>query len=320
MKLTSGAFTLVVLLLTPWASTPIRAEAAAPTEPAVLLAESFSLALQRVDHGDSRTVALLRLGATMRLAGMKQEAVAVLEECLALNEKDSDPEYERGEVKIELAREFLLLGRAERARSLLTELKARESDLVGQEVLARAALELGEVAEAERALRAGLAMASRPGRRLTTMGNPMLCSLARLALVMEKPELAGEAVAVVKDETWKSVMLGDQAEALAERGRSEDALRLVGQATDPHLAVLAYARVAAARVKRHESAAAVGVLLQQAAAKIKGAEARDFALRLAAGKLAAAGEPALVAQIALDIQSPATRLLALCPAVEPTSF
>lgn len=58
--------------------------------PEALLTEAFILARQRVDHEDSRTTATLRLGATVRLAGLPKLAESALEECIALNDKNSD--------------------------------------------------------------------------------------------------------------------------------------------------------------------------------------------------------------------------------------
>jgi tetratricopeptide (TPR) repeat protein len=304
------------------AATGALADTPFSTQPSALLTESLSLSKKRTDHGDVRTTAALRLGATMRLAGMKDAAKQALEECIALNEKDSDPDYEREEVRIELAREFLLLGMVERARSILKEAKegGYDYDLIGQEVFARTALEMGDAAEAERAIHTALELAQRSGRKLTKTGNAMLCSLGRLALGLKKPELALQADGVVKDEIWKSVMLGDQAVTLAQQGRAEEAMRVIAPANDPHMAVLGHARVAAAILKRKESAVAVVAALLQTAAKVKSAEARDFALRVAAGKLALAGGTALAVKIAAAIQNPVTRLLALCPVVEASSF
>ena len=225
-------------------------------------------------------------------------------------------------MRIELAREFLLLGMVERARSILKESKEGhyDYDLIGQEVFARTALEMGDAAEAERAIKSARELAQRLGRKLTKTGNAILCSLGRLALGLKKPELARQAEGVVKDEIWKSVMLGDQAVALAEQGHTDEAMRVIAPANDLHMAVLAHARVAAAILKRKESADAVVAALLQTAAKIKGAEARDFALRVTTGKLAGAGGSALAVQIAAEIQNPVTRLLALCPVVEASSF
>ena len=312
--------TVVALLAAPFSAASAATELS--TLPEALLTEAFSLARQRVDHGDSRTTAMLRLGATMRLAGLPRLAESALEECISLNDKYSDQHYEREEFKIELAREFLLLGMTERARSILATAQpyGYDYDITGQELLARTALDLGNPAEAERALRTGVALAKRPGRNLTKTGHAMLCSIGRLALSLNKPELAREAESMVKDKTWKSVMLGDYAEALAAQGSTEEAMRVTAQTTDLHMTVLAHARVAAVLLKRNESAKALGIALQQAASKIKNAEARDFALRLAAGKVAAAGGATLSEAISVDIQNPTTRFLSLCPAVAAPAF
>jgi tetratricopeptide (TPR) repeat protein len=289
-------------------------------QPPALLAEAMALSKQRADHGDQRVVSHLRLGATLRMAGLTQEAAAVLQECSALNEKDSDPDLSREEVKTELAQEYYRLGQKDRARELLAELTSREFDLVGPAVLSRTALELGDNAESEQIVRSALSLAQKPNRKLTLMGHAALCALARIALELNKPELAEQCEVAVKDQVWKSAIAGHRAAALAESGRSDEALRLAAEISDLHLAVLAYARIAAvqyAKKSPHEQTVAA---LQKMAGKLKIVEERDFALRIAAGKLAAGGDRQSPRGMAAGIHDPSTRLLACCTALDAPSF
>jgi hypothetical protein len=292
---------------------------ATDTSPGALLAESWELAKNRVDHGDVRTMAALRIGETMRMAGMKDAAVAAFDECLALVAQGGDADN-RDEAKIELAREFLLLGLPERAHGLARELKVREFDLAGQCILARTALELGDAAEAERAVREALALARTPGRKTDRMGRAMLCALGRAAVELKQPGLARECEDAIADAVWKSALTGDRAASMAGSGNLGEALRIAAQAADEHMAVLAHARVMAALIKRGIAAEQISSALMAVAAKMKETDKREFALRIAAGVVAAAGDVKSAAKIAAEIQSPTTRLLAMGPFVEAASF
>ncbi len=292
---------------------------ATDTSPTALLAESLALANKRTDYGDARAMAALRLGATMRMAGMKDAAAAAFEECVALVAQGGDADN-RDEAKIELAREFLLLGLPERARGLTRELKAREFDLAGQCILARTALELGDATEAERAVREALVLARTPGRKTDRMGRAMLCALARAAVELKQPGLARECEDAIADAVWKSALTGDRAASMAGSGNVEEALRIAAQAMDEHMAVLAHARVMAALIKRGGAPEQVSSALMAVAAKMKEADKREFALRIAAGVVAAAGDVKSAAKIAAEIRSPTTRLLAMGSFVEAESF
>lgn len=247
MKTSCLATTLVGLVACGLAAaTAAETEAGKATLPANLLREARGLARERSDHGDQRTTALLRLAATMGLAGMRSEAVATLEECLAVNARDGDGDVGEDEVKTELALLFLRLGAVERARALMRELRSRQADLVGQMMLAQAAVEMGDREEAMRAIRTAAEIAKRPDRKQTPMSHAALCRLARLALDCQAADLAEEVTATVTDGTWRSVTIGDRAESLARAAAVEEAMRLVNEAADPHMRVLALARIAAA--------------------------------------------------------------------------
>lgn len=292
------------------------------TTPTSLLAEAMSIAKNRSDLGDTRITAALRLGATMRLAGQKESARAALDECRMLIAKVRDVDS-RDETKVELARQYLLLGMPAQARELVDEVTAREYDITGQCLLARTALEMGDLSEAEWAVRAGVALAQQPGRKLgPLMGNAMLCDLSRVARELKQPELARQCEAAITVATWKSAVLGDHAEELERRGQTDKAQRIASQAPEEHMAVLALARVAAARHERLrgregrvETAPLLSELLKTAA-RIKESAKRDFALRIAAGKIAAAGDVRTATKLASEIQSPAARILALISVVD----
>lgn len=287
-----------------------------------LLAEAMSIAKRRSDLGDTRITAALRLGATMRLAGHKESARAALDECRMLIAKVGDVDT-RDETKVELARQYLLLGMPAQARELVGEVTAREYDITGHCLLARTALEMGDLSEAERAVRTGVALAQKPGRKLgPLMGNAMLCDLSRVARELKRPELAGQCEAAISVGTWKSAVIGDHAEDLERLGQTQEALRIASQAPEEHMAVVALARIVAARYERvrgregPEDAARLLSELLKAATRIKETDKRDFALRIAAGKIAGAGDVRTATKVASEIKSPASRLLALISVVD----
>jgi tetratricopeptide (TPR) repeat protein len=263
--------------------------------------------------------AFLRLGATMRVAGMKDEALAALERVIAMADKASD-ESTRDETRVELCRELTLLGKPDRARDLVTQIKARQYDLVAWLFIAQAALERGDPAEAERTVRDALNQIESSRRKPDRMGGSALCALSCLARSMNKPELARQCASLVNDPIWKSAMLGDEAESLAESGQAAEALRVATQAEDPHLAVLAHARAAAAMFRQKQSPADSVATILQTAAKTRSSDARDFALRMAARKFASAGDTETALKIVAEIKCPAMRLLAAMPSVNENSF
>lgn len=289
------------------------------TDPAALLREAAALGKARTDSGDARTTAALRLGATMRLAGLKGEARAALEECAALVARMSDADS-RDETKVELAREFLLLGATERAGQLASELTEREYDLLAQFIFARTALEARDPAGAARAVRDALTIARDLKHKQDRMGRAMLCSLGRIARELNEPELALRCEEAIADDTWKSALTGERALELARAGYIGGALELAAQCADPHMAVLAQARVLALLHSRGIATDSARTALLGSAAKITAADKREFALRIAAGIAGSAGDVQSAARIAAEIRTPSTRLLALCPFVEASSF
>lgn len=309
---------IVAVLFVASAFTAPSATPAVDTSPAVLLTESFQLSKERADRGDTRTLAAMRLAATMRMAGMSQQARLALEDCAALVAKETDAD-KRDETKVELAREFLLLGDTARAQQLASELKEREYDLLAQFIFAREALEQHDAKAVEQAIRQATALARQPGRKQSRMGASMLCSLGRMALQLQKPDLARECEDQIIENVWKSALIADRAVALAAAGQADEALRVAGQAADTHMLLLAYARVAAELTKRNQSNEPAIKALRTSAARWKEADKREFALRVAAGVVAAAGDANSATAIAAEIQTPATRLLALCPFVAAAS-
>jgi len=298
---------------------PLLRAAESDVRPSSLLTTAFELAQKRPDKGDAPTTAFLRLGATMRMAGMKDKALAALERGIAMADKASD-ESTRDETRVELCRELTLLDKPDRARELVSQIRARQYDLVAWLFIAQAALEKGDAAEAERTIRDVLRQIESSRRKLDRMGSAALCALSRLAESMKKPELARQCVSLASDPMWKSGMLGDEAEALAEKGQTNEALRVVAQAEDPHMAVLAHARVGAVIFRKKQSSADSLPAILQTAAKIKSSDARDFALRMATKQLASAGDAETALKIAAEIKHPVMRLLAAMPLVNAASF
>ena len=134
---------------------PIRAEVEKP-KPEQLLPKAFELARSLPDrkgYGNwGKTLAMLRIASTMRLAGMNEEALAAFEECSAHNAR-LDVEAIEDEIGIELCRAFTLLGKPEKARKLARELTFRNYATVALYVTARTAVEMNEPEEAEDIIR-----------------------------------------------------------------------------------------------------------------------------------------------------------------------
>ncbi|WP_395739119.1 hypothetical protein [Prosthecobacter sp.] len=287
--------------------------------PQDLLKESFQIAVKRTDKGDTPLTAALRLGITMRMAGMKSEAVEALDHGLKMCAATSDDDV-RDETTVEFCRELVLTGQIAKARELVAGIKMREYDLVAWLFIAQASLETGDTGEAGRAITDALKRVETSGRKLENMGHPTVCALARLCRHVDRPEQARRFMACVADARWKSAMLGDEAEALAQKGGINDALRVAAECGDTHLAVLAHARVAASLIRQKQSPEAALAGLQKAAAKIEAGDTRDFALRVASGRIAAAGDAEAAIKIVQDIRSPVIRLLATMPMVTAQNF
>lgn len=277
------------------------------------------MAVKRSDKGDTPLTAALRLGITMRLAGMNAEAIEALDLGLKLCAATSD-EDARDEHRVEFCRELVLAGQSAKAWELVPQLKMREYDLVARLFMAQAALEMGDAAGAEKAVEDALKRVETSGRKLERMGHATICALSRLTRDRGKEEWTRRFMASTSDALWKSAMLGDEAQAQAEKGAWDDALRVASQCDDPHMAVLAHARVAGVMFQhKHPHAEALAGLLK-AAAKIKESDPRDLALRVAVGKLVMAGGAEAANKLAAEIHQPVMRLLAKMPLVSATTF
>ncbi len=287
--------------------------------PRELLKESYEMAVKRSDKGDTPLTAALRLGITMRLVGMKAEAIGALDLGLKLCATTSD-EDARDEHRVEFCRELVLAGQSAKAWELVPQLKMREYDLVARLFMAQAALEMGDAAGAEKAVEDALKRVETSGRKLERMGYSTVCALSRLSRGMGHEEWTKRFVASTSDALWKSAMLGDEAQAQAEKGVWDEALRVASQCDDPHMAVLAHARVAGVMFQhKHPHAEALAGLLK-AAAKIKESDPRDLALRVAVGKLVMAGDAEAACNLAAEIHQPVIQLLTKMPLVFATTF
>lgn len=288
-------------------------------EPKELLKESLQIALKRPDKGDVPLTAALRLAITMRMAGMETEAAEALDHGLKMCAAVTDDDV-RDETSVEFCRELVLAGQTARARELVSKLTMREYELVAWLFIAQASWEKEDATEAERAVADALKHVETSGRKLERMGQATVCALSRLARSMGRVELAERLRNAAKDAVWKSAMLGDEAEALAKQGEVEKALHLCVQCEDPHMATLAHARVAVVMFQQKAPLTAAMKGLQQSAKKIKEADTRDFALRIAAGKVMAAGDADTAMKVAEEIQNPVIRLLATMPLVTGSTF
>jgi len=294
------------------------------TSPERLLPKALELARTLPDgkgYGNwAKPLAVLRIASTMRLAGMNDEALAAFEECTVMNSRLSE-EATRDEIGIELCRAFTLVGKTNRARELAKELKFRNYSTVALYVTARTALEMNRPAEAEQVIRN--AVLNRSSQAKTNRGDDLWTrACVRLAVGMNDVELAGEIANTLRFEPWKSAAAGDVAEALARQGKSDEAVSTAAEIPDAYMAVLACARLAIVFSEKNAAEPLAQALdaLDKAAAKISDDIARDFALRIAAEKLAAAGRDSDALKIAGEIKDPCVRTLASCATVTPDNL
>jgi len=294
------------------------------TSPERLLPKALELARGLPDgkgYGNwAKPLAVLRIASTMRLAGMNDEALAAFEECAAMNARVGE-EAIKDEIGIELCRAFTLLGKTDRARELAKELKFRNYSTVALYVTARTALEMDRPAEAEEVIRS--AVLDRPSQTKTNRGDDLWArACVRLAVQMNNIALAQEINNTLRHEPWKSAAADDVAEALARQGKSDEAVSTAAEIPDAYMAVLACARLAVVFSEKNATEPLAQALdaLDKAASKISDDAARDFALRIAAEKLAAAGKDNDASRIAEKIKDPCVRTLAICATVTPDGF
>jgi len=294
------------------------------TSPERLLPKALELARTLPDgkgYGNwAKPLAVLRIASTMRLAGMNDEALAAFEECRAMNSRLSE-EAIKDEIAIELCRAFTLLGETDRARELAKEVKFRNYSTVALYVTARTALEMNRPAEAKEIVRTGAL--DRSSQTTTNRGDDLWArACVRLAVEMNDIELAEEIANILRFEPWRSAAAGDVAEALARQGKSGEAISSGAEIPDAYMAVLACARLAIVfdETNAAEPLAQSLDALNKAALKISDDAARDFALRIAAEKLAAAGNGNDALRIAEKIKDPCVRALAICATVAPDNL
>ena len=202
----------------------------------------------------------------------------------------------------------------------------RDYDLLACFVFARDAVEASNALSAERTIRRALNIAKKPGRKIDLrMGSSLLCALGRIAYRIERPELGRACEELIPDPVWKSALAGERALSLLAKDDWEEAQKIAGQAVDPHMTVLARARVES-RLMISENLKSFEARIDSliaAATKIKDNDQRDFALRVAAQQFAVsangdAESATRVAQlrIAQSIKHPAAKLLTLAPTVD----
>lgn len=288
-----------------------------------LLPEALTLAVGLPDgtgYGNwAKSLAVLRIAATMRLQGMTAEAAAGFEQCAAMNSRVSDAAT-RDEMLIELCREFTLLGQTARARRLAQTIVFRNYQAVASCVIASTAWEIGHRAEAETVLTETLAAGTIAPSKTPSADGPSMRALVRLAVRIGRADLARRLSANIQDAFWKSASLVDLAVLLAQQGKAEDALQAAERIPDSSMAVMAYARLAVVWKQKKDSHASGRAMegLDRAAAKLRDADARDWALRFASGRVAAA-DVETADRIAAGIQSPAMRVLAGAVLIRPAS-
>ena len=123
---------------------------------------------------------------------------------------------------------------------------------------------------------------------------------------------------LIADPVWKSALRGDRSENLAVTGKLTEALKLARECPNSHMAVLAFSRVMA-KGGKDTCKERFGELMALAAG-IKDTDQRDFALRIAAAKIAHAGFTAEAIHICEGIKQPASGFLALVPFVDDSTF
>lgn len=265
-------------------------------------------------YGDWRgTLLLLRIGETMRLHGLRDDAAGALAACREANASSQFPDEVKNEIAAELCRDLTLLGDTAQARRIAKDLKSRSYSGAAWLLIARSLQEAGKADEAEGVIREFLA-AMPPEARKDRDNNLWTHGLAELALRMKRPELARSLADSIQSEPWKTGALADIATDLARAGRTDEALKIAGGFSDSFMAASGWARLAAVFAATSSAAPTATALdgLNLAAAKIKTDPERDFALRLAARRLAAAGAGKEAARLAGTVKDPCAAALAQC--------
>ena len=293
--------------------------------PAGLLGEAFKLErgfTTGPGYGNWRKpLVLLRIGDTMRMHGLTADALAALDECQRVN-ADQKELAVRDEIAIELCWLFTRMGKADRAQAMLKGITFRSYDAAAAHVIARTLLDMGDPAAAEKAIRESPAL-TRPPKWKKTRGDGLwLRAMVRLAVQMNKPELARELVAKITYPFWKSAAQADLATVLARDGKPQEAMKAATAIPDAYMATLAHAKLAAALAAAGDDAVLPEALKQltESAAKLKTADERDFVLRLAVRRLVAAGKVDAAAKVAEQIKTPCEQLLAACELLTPATF
>jgi hypothetical protein len=295
------------------------------TEPHAILMEALALARHIRDtkgHGWwANTLTFLRIGSALRLHGSKAEALEALRDCEAHN-AHLNRTGGGDEIRIDICRLLVLLGELDEARKLAGTVTYRSSDLVALYTIALTALEMGDRTAAEAAVRDALAIAKARTEEPKQNDDIWLRGHARLALRLDRTDLARELTACNGRDLWKSASHGDVAEALARSGESEKAIAEAVGCPDEYTAVLACARVGAALARKgltSETADALDALMA-CASKVSDRTARSVALRIAVGKLAAGGADSEAAQVAREIPDLSWAVLARCDLLSPKTF
>ena len=299
---------------------PVGPARADDVRAARLLGEALTAARAMPERPGGRdprkALAVFRIADTMRLHGLEADANAAFRECVALSARLAVPAV-RDELVIELCRVFTLTGRLEEAQSLAKGATLRNYAHVSQYVIARTLLEQNRATEAEAAIRAAPALTRSPKTKGPRHDDTWTRAFVRLAVRMGRPELARKLIHTMADRFWRSAAMADLCVALVHDANVDEALKTAAAIADPHMAVLAYARLAAAcRVGAlaQTKAAALGHLRKRAAG-VTGHTARDAALRIAAGIMGAAGMHREAERLASDVVDPCYRVLALCEAL-----
>jgi len=277
--------------------------------PASLLAEAHRVAQTLPPRADwANSLVLLRVADTMRLAGLRSEALVALDDCRRSNATVS-VEAIRDETTIELCRLLVLLGERDQAESAAATATFRNYALPARYLIARTAAET-DAAAAEAVLRHASFLKPHPDEKGS--GDLWRRAGVRIAVQIGQLDLARQLIEVMISAAWKSAALGDVAVARAQAGRRADALKTASEAPDAYLAVIGLARVAEAlaRGKPAEPLDAALDALRRAADQVPTAPERDYALGVAVRRLAAAGRLDAAAALAEAIQEPCVRVRA----------
>ncbi|NOZ21553.1 MAG: hypothetical protein GXP25_10750 [Planctomycetes bacterium] len=316
-------FRFFLLLILPFGLSSPSCGQDSGISPKALLIEAMDAARgipRKKGYGDWKApLLLLRMGETMQMHGMEDEAADAYRECQALNAK-SEFDAVRDEIAAVLCRDLTLLGRTDEALALAGAITFRNYSAIGRYLIARTALEVGDAAAAEQAIRDAPALnrsaKARPDKRVEMWTR----AFVRLAVRMKKPDLARALADTMHYEPWRSGGYSGIAVAMAKAGQVAHALKTAGEIPDPYMAVLGCSRLAAVLAKDADGLPQALDALNTAADKIKNEAEQGYALLFAVRRLSSAGLAEEAEQIAAKVKAPCLAARTRCELVTEETF